>query len=192
MLILYRSLTMYAPRHGPAGVERRLTVWWQPGGLKPGIFRAQMGNGSPVSGDLKTILMWVSERFNITCEESSTLQDEMVTLKDQDPPTAQGTPNPQLVTRCHECHTPVGGPQWGAALCASCASSSRDAVITEGEAVVVCGEHPLPEAGYMRAVERPHGGKAWLRHLKVSGCYVLCPVESFAAGIGVGALRKML
>lgn len=63
--------------------------------------------------------------------------------------------------------------------------------VTETEASTICHPHPLPPSGYMQAVKLPDGRKAWLRNLKVSGCLLVQPVESFLAGVGIGALRKM-
>lgn len=70
-------------------------------------------------------------------------------------------------------------------------TSAQMTAVSSTEAATLCGSNPLPEAGYMLAVRLPDGSKAWLRHLKVSGCLLVQRVESFAAGVGIGAIRKM-
>lgn len=58
------------------------------------------------------------------------------------------------------------------------------------QAQVLCSGH-LPPPGYMRAVNH-EGQIGWLKCLKVSQVLVFEPVQSFAPGVGVGSLRRMV
>lgn len=85
MLFLYRSLMMYLPRRGPAGEERKVTMWWQPGALKPGVWHMQVGGGKIAVADRDAILLTILVRdFQISPEEHMTIKQNMMAIEQQE------------------------------------------------------------------------------------------------------------
>lgn len=134
MLIMYRSILIYAPRKGPAGNEQQVTLWWRPAGLKVGIWSFRLGGGKTQMGRRDLVIAELNQLIHLEDSEMTRLYEEMMTIDSQEglaltPPPSRETVKAALTNilgslpRCMVCNKEVTGPAWGLVMCAECANT---------------------------------------------------------------------
>lgn len=85
MMIAYRALVLFLPLAGPVGEERKVELYWQPGGLEPGLWWMKVGGGQDVWGSRVFIQERILALFRLSPAARVVLDREMTGLDTQEP-----------------------------------------------------------------------------------------------------------